>query len=403
MKEISIRREDKYRINILHSLIYIYFILSPFYFFKSGGLQVSHAFLLIAFGIFIVSSRGAKIPIREIQNNGEYAFFLMFVAVINLSYFILYGDAGFMLSTLYYIFNFFVIIMFSFLFKSESFQENFLKIMKGNMLIQFLVYIANLGRWFSWKRYMGTFNDPNQFAFYILISYSFIYLLSKKFNKGFILYSLLAFFLIVISASMGMLLGIGVLILLQIANLAKSKMLLLKKKYMFLAVLLVVALIFFILLLNTDSIERIYSQLSNVGIVQRIEEKFFNRPGNLLAERGYDRIAYYPQYILFGSGEGYHERWEKAYHQRELHATLPSVLFCYGIIPLIILISWMYKKIIKLPFDLLIVYIAVIAESFTLLNTRQSLFWMLFVLAPYLKKESCSDVKNKAYCQEVSP
>ncbi len=387
MKERSIRREDKYRSNILHSLIYIFLILSPFYFFQSGGLQVSHVFLLLALGVFIVSNRGPKAPLREIQRNWEYLFFLLFVLAINLCYFILYGDANFMRSSLYYIFNFFIIILSSFLFENESFQANFLKIMKGNMLIQLLIYLAGLGRWYGRARYMGTFNDPNQFAFYILISYSFIYLLSKKQNKSITIYSLLAFFLIVISASTGMLLGISLLILLQIINLVKSKMLLRKKKYIFI-VAAVVILILFILLLNTDIIKKISSQFSDVSIVQRVEEKIIKRRAGLLAERGYDRIYHYPQYIFFGSGEGYNQRWQKSFHQGELHATLPSVLFCYGIVPLIILISWMYKKIKKLPFDLLLVYIAVIAESFTLLNTRQSLFWMLFVLAPYLKKKA---------------
>ena len=103
-------------------------------------------------------------------------------------------------------------------------------------------------------------------------------------------------------------------------------------------------------------------------------------------ERGYDKLWIYPQYMLYGSGEGEYDRFILSAHSNEIHATLPSILFYYGIIPFLIILKWFYKKLKRVPFNLLIVYLALLMESFTLLNQRQALFWTIFMMAPQLSK-----------------
>ena len=98
---------------------------------------------------------------------------------------------------------------------------------------------------------------------------------------------------------------------------------------------------------------------------------------------GFCICIFYPQYILYGSGEGEYTRFTKTYHQDEIHATLPSILFYYGIIPTLILLSWVYSKIKKASIKTLIPLISIFMESFTLLNQRQVLFWILILFVSF--------------------
>ena len=131
--------------------------------------------------------------------------------------------------------------------------------------------------------------------------------------------------------------------------------------------------------------------MNNFLIVSIITEKISkinNKNDNnvsLIKERGYDRFIYYPQYILYGSGEGEYTRFKKTYHQDEIHATFPSILFYYGFIPTLILLSWLLDKIKNANVKTLIPLIAILIESFTLLNQRQVLFWVMILFVSYTR------------------
>ena len=86
--------------------------------------------------------------------------------------------------------------------------------------------------------------------------------------------------------------------------------------------------------------------------------------------------------------EGGEDRFEKVFHKTEIHSTFPAILFYYGLIPTYILIRWIYENIKKIRGQQFIIYIALLAESFTLANQRQALFWIIIVLATFLNKET---------------
>ena len=127
--------------------------------------------------------------------------------------------------------------------------------------------------------------------------------------------------------------------------------------------------------------------IDDFTIIERLEGKFNkvedDNNGSLWEERGYDRMWLYPQYLIFGAGSSRTSRFIKARHQNELHASLPSIWFCYGLIPLIILCRYLYEKFKKAGAGK-IVYLALILESFTLINYRQVLFWAIFVLGEFI-------------------
>ena len=380
-------KERKIKLILFYINIYIYLLLKPYYFFKSGLVQISDIFLIVAFFIFfILNIKNIKNVISCVMENKYYSIFLVFVFIINSIYTYIYKDISFIKSISYYIFNFIAIILFSYALKNENFQKRMNTIMKINLMLQFLISIVGIGRMYSF-RYMGTFNDPNQFAFFILITYSSIFIFNKKYKKSILIYLLISIFLIIKSSSTGMLLGISVFIVFEILNIIlhlpkvinqhkKEVLLIILFTFIFLAVYGMISII------KPNVEEMIKDKTTNIKIFERIKEKLdMNEERNgLLEDRGYDRIYYYPQYILYGSGEGAYSRWNKASFQGELHATLPSILFCYGIIPLILVLLWMYTKVKKLPIDIKIIYIALLLESFTLINSRQALFWIIFII-----------------------
>ncbi|MBR4672261.1 MAG: hypothetical protein IKO78_03575 [Bacilli bacterium] len=105
---------------------------------------------------------------------------------------------------------------------------------------------------------------------------------------------------------------------------------------------------------------------------------------NILQERGLDHLYIYPQYMLYGAGEGNYARFELVSHECEIHSTLPAILFYYGIVPFLLIACWIYKRTYKLNKHYMPVYLAIIFESFTLLNYRQSLFWVVFVFSEFI-------------------
>ena len=77
---------------------------------------------------------------------------------------------------------------------------------------------------------------------------------------------------------------------------------------------------------NTMMLERISYRLQDIGQQQ---------DDNLYA-RGYIRIWYYPEYIVVGAGEGALYRFaENSDPDHELHSTVGTILFSYGVIGLI--------------------------------------------------------------------
>lgn len=381
--------------DLMNICLYLYLLLKPFYVFESGSIQPSDIFLILAF-IFLLLTKN-KVKISElIKKNYKFLIFTILVFVINLIYFIIYSDTKFMLSSIYFIFNFIGILVFSFVVNNFKIKSNIKRIFRFNLLLQLFIFIIGLGRYYSDVRYMGTFNDPNQFGYYILISYMFIDLISYDLNnkKGDFIFLLISIFLILQSASTGMLLGISCFLLLKIIDFIR--LLFSRFKQYITKILLfcmfIVPVFIIVIILNSEYKFINIDKEDTLFIVSRVKEKFervntSTSDATLIEERGYDRFIYYPQYIFYGSGEGNYDRFTLTYHRNEIHATFPSILFYYGIIPFIILLLWFKDKIFPSNLTLIIPISALLLESFTLLNQRQLLFWAFFIFIDYIGKE----------------
>ena len=380
--------------SIITVLLLLYIITKPFYLWASGLPQISDIILAVAFAFTFLTYR-PKVIGNIIRQNIHFFIFLIFVIVINLLYSIYYADIDFNMKSLYYIFDALGIIVFSIFFENNQSSKKILRTGFAIALImQLVMFFTPFGRYYGGTRYMGSFNDPNQFAYFCLLSYSFIYLLTSsknRINSSNFLFLLITVYLIFQSSSTGMLLGASIFIVLFLANIVKTIVNKPKKylPYIFSIIILAIPIVCVISVIPATN--GYMDRIVNSQIFSRIKEKTVQASGqanaSLWEERGYDRMQYYPQYIIYGAGEGQYERFEKAYQHLEFHATLPSILFCYGILPFFFILKWGYRRIKSLKLETLSIYISLILESFTLINSRQVLFWAIFCLAGLIAKE----------------
>ncbi len=394
-------------------LLIAYLLLKPFYMFESGGLQIADLCLLAAFVLYIVLTKfntNLKQQLTTaIKSNALFVLFVAMTFMVNLTYFAYYGQYKFILSSLYYIFSFLAIVMFAIFCQKDDFLRKMSKAFKFGIVAQVAIFVLGLGRYYSPERYMGTFNDPNQFAFFIFLSYLFIYAIKilRKSNDSITLYLIATTALIFLSASTGMLLGLSVFLALQlIYGLVHFRLQYRTVRHIVYgatSAALLVTVLFFTVSAFTSNTSRadLADGLGAVSIGNRLQEKTAKAEGEaemtLWEERGYDKIYKYPENTLYGAGEGAYERFEKAASVNELHATLPSILFYYGIVPFLVLLRWIYLKIRHNDPRLLIAIAALFIESFTLLNQRQSLFWVFIILGSAYTYQNSRIGKSKKH------
>ncbi len=380
---------------IYEILLCIYLLLKPYYIFSSGGLQIGDVVLTVAFFFFIFNNGKIK---KLVTRNKKFLLFVFLTFVINVIYYFAYYKFKFIISSLYYVFNIFIIFLFTEFMQEDKKLKIMGNIVKVNIVLQLIIFILGLGRYYNSTRYMGTFNDPNQFAYYIFTSYLILHMIAIKLKdrSGKFIFLLLSILLIVFSSSTGMTLGIGIFFILEMCNVIIKIPLLIKKNFgkIFPSVLIIVLIVsIFGIFINKIQIENINYKLDNITVLSRIKDKlsridFDNDDSGLTIweERGYDKIYNQPYVILYGSGEAEYGRFVAA-HDGEIHATLPSILFYYGIVPTYILISWIWSYIKNQKIDVTIVYIAMFMESFFLLNQRQAYFWILIIFGDIFKEK----------------
>ena len=157
------------RNRMVEVLFYTAVLTKQFYLLPSGSIGIADLFFALSGALALIMAwrSGKKIWYQE---DFPWVVFLIFAAVINGIYFVRTGKGSFPLHTLYWIYSAFLIWAFRTLY-SDSFMRGLCWICRINLVFQTIVLISGRGRYFheSWggSRFMGTFNDPNQFAFFI--------------------------------------------------------------------------------------------------------------------------------------------------------------------------------------------------------------------------------------------
>lgn len=384
------------------TLFFLFFVLKQFYIFPSGQIGIADIMLGVCFLFLFTQAirhlylQHSSIPssaIQNLHNTPDFTLycFLLCVVTINCIYSILYHDSTFLLFTSFWIFNGCAIWCFRTL-ASKYGKAFFLCIIiaaKGNILIQFVIFAMGKGRLFYeyWgaTRYMGTFNDPNQLAFFLFMMILLCYLYHCQYSdQTFPVFYLLGIIPMLASKSTGSLLGMFVF---TIAMILWKTFSFWRQKHLpqsFLAAGLSLVIISFIIFLHliwpTSDFDL---HTADYTMLTRIQDKLWKiSHGGLLSlvlDRGIDKFMLYPKYLFLGAGEGGFARFLLTDQYHEIHSSLLSLLFCYGIVPSLILLTWLFGNLKNCTPKMWCAVLALLVESFFLINYRQPMFWLILL------------------------
>lgn len=373
-------------------LLLLFILIRPFYVRASGQVQPADGFLMLYFFCTVYRDFKAEVLVPNIKKNKLFYIFLVFAIMINAFYHKVVPDPRFLFSSLYLIYMGVVVYSYDSGI-NKGLIDKIRYILYGNLMIQFLIYSSGLGRLYYelWEegatRYMGTFTDPNQFGFYIFIVLLFAYL--TKHEKAdtylFPITSVMGIFLVIQSKSLAAFLGLAVLYTLALLRFIGEKFRVNKVILYVMLILTTTGVVYYFIPTSDFRIEDV-----EYNTVNRIRYKIYNviyADGikDILRERAAEKIINYPEYFIYGAGEGNYERYYPE-PVNEIHSSFINLFFSYGLIPFAILMGWFKKRLKGLNAVSLVCFITILIESMFLVNYRQALFWVLWITLFYLNE-----------------
>jgi len=317
---------------LIYFLWAFHIVLTPIYLFGSGSMQPSHAVMLTAMLIFFILAKEqsvteswvpAEIKI-EYDNRGRivcaiFCLFVLYVTIVNSYWSVALNSWKPLFFSLFQYYNL-LLIYFAFnliKFNCLSFFRHTWAGFSGAIVLVFVAVFAS--GFNSASREEGLFNNPNQLAFFC-VSSCVIFFISDRLSIGSSIWNrimlVVSCFLCLLTLSRAGLVACFIIFTFTMLGDVKQ------------AGRVALMMFFGFLLLATS-----YS----IGFNERMQAR--NKQTSAVFDsqvegRGYDRILANPEYLLFGAGEGLNKRFggELASIGGELHSSVGTLMFCYGII-----------------------------------------------------------------------
>ena len=358
--------------NLILCLYSAYFILKPFYLWNSGIPQIADLTMVLLITVFFALKKRFTLTIEKKAKKIVVTGFILtyYVIIFNLLWLlILNAKDSFLLPSLYYMYNFLVLLLIIALY--SEYKHKILKLTYKAALIsvvlQMVVYVLEGG--FSGGRTTVGFNNPNQLGYYGLLIICILIYTAKKLEvkiKWYILGICCSLVLVLASLSKAAILStIGVIVFSLISN---YKTILFTRKYVFL--FLVGTLVFSYLYVFGKS------QIPLLQSVERRISSIGQDYDDSLDGRGYLRVLEYPKYWLFGSGEGAYERFQSLTGV-ELHSTLGNQFVSYGIVGTVLLLLLFHYCLKNDNYRSWYLLFFVLLYGLTHNGIRNSLLWIL--------------------------
>ncbi len=355
---------------------FIYLVLKPVYLFPVGMPQISDA--ILAFGIL----PACVIMFMECRNSVSLVtitggMFAAMTVAINLLNYIFYPDRMFLLSSLYYPYNFLIFLFAVFLFRQDGELMIRLSVL-GIFISLFLQFVTSefFPDYDMGERLTGGFKNPNQLAYWSLLSAAMLVFLRRGQKFG-----VMELFAIALAA------------FLQTLALSKTGIITFS---LFLSLLVFapqishgvkIALVFLMLLAGSylafapEQLQRLEARMDAVERVsQRIGNIGFERD-DTLEGRGYNRIIESPEYLLVGAGEGGYNRFRTAGSPAELHSGLATILFSYGVMGLLLFSVFLLLIFYRQPPYYIAILLTVMLFGATSQTVRFTHTWVFFGIA----------------------
>lgn len=292
---------------------------------------------------------------------------------INITHYAFSPDRKFMLSSLYYIYNFAVFLFVDFLFSKSPDKVNKITYvaLATSILFELIVVILDYG---NEVRAQGSFNNPNQLGYWSLLSFTLLIIVKrdKKINWFDAILIMSVFTMQALSLSKaGMISMLFCMIILFFSKVVSNT------QRIITCILIIVTSIYIIsfnnnllrAFLSIDTIEAVYNRLSTIGA----------QGDDSLSGRGYDRIFENPHYLILGAGEG--ANWRYSVQNKELHSGLATLAFSYGIVGFITFFAFLYFVFRRRPWRHILLIIPIMLYGLTHQNVRFTYFWVVIAAA----------------------
>lgn len=385
--------EYRWKDKIVFYLYSLYFILNPFYFWKSGLPQIAD-FIMVLLMIVYITNSGLKISFNS-KSAGFLKtglFFAIWVIIVNLSWSLFLQSDSFIFPTLFYVYNFLVATLVVSL--HSQYKEKIIEITYKAVLISVIIQIANffISGGFAGRRMTASFNNPNQLGYYSLLIISFLIFSSyhkkismKWFIVGLISSTVLSF------ASLSKAAIVSFIGLITFFLFSKNQNKRFKRNF-----IITVLLIFLIIGIVYNTTEIIQDN-PLINSVQKRLQSIGNDSDDSLEGRGYDRIFEYPEYWLFGAGEGEFTRFKN--QRMEFHSTLGNIQVSYGLVGTVLFIIFMLLALKNDNCKSWYILLSLMTYGLTHNGIRNSLLWILLALMvsyqkiPHKEKEQANNFK----------
>jgi hypothetical protein len=257
--------------------------------------------------------------------------FLTYAAIVNLVWFGIELDRRFVLTALYYPYNVGAVILVASLVASYGWERmaDYTKLALGAALVLELVAISLFQGSMHVEegvivRSVGTFSNPNQLGYWALCVGSCWMAACGSERLRWSDVAMLGAVISIAAASLSKAAMIGSAVLAVSAIWFQGMSL---KLRICTATLCLAGLI-----AASPQMGAVVERIATTDVAERLAN--IGRQKDDSAEgRGYDRIWRHPEYLVLGAGEGaYHRFTRSAAAGREMHSTLGTVLYSYGII-----------------------------------------------------------------------
>lgn len=358
-----------------------YVLLKPFYILPSGLPQPADMLLALALPFALTMPLQSKSgDIRSIQL--LMTVFCVYAALVSLGWAFALMDPGVALFAAHYSFNLCLVVIV--LRIGQLHPEATLRVIAYAISLSAIVQAAALA--FAYDaarlRQIASFNNPNQLGYWSLLSLCIFWSIAGELRtRWYLQAATVACLLYTAASSLSKASMISVALLCVLHFLKKPKPVLLA---------LVGLAVACAVLEDPALVERVSARLQNIGEQQ----------DDTLESRGYIRILYYPEYVIVGAGEGalyrFGEKADSDQQLREIHSTLGTILFSYGLIGSAAFGAAMWHLYRLSSAARLIYLLPPFLYGFTHQGLRFSFLWLLFGLLAVLGATSGRNRTPKA-------
>jgi hypothetical protein len=351
-----------------------YLMTSMFYVWSSGLPQPGDFLLLffIAAALLWSWSRVPEEPLLYVM----LGILLVWITTINVIWFLVLGDYTFLRKTTFYYFN--AVVVFFVVVIGFHDYERLRRCVWWSCIIALviqLVYTQALAGWLS-GRDTGTFNNPNQLAYWALLILACLAVVKGREPLGFIDISalLIALYFPLVAASRAGTASVALIIVIIALT-----------RRWHVSTASVGAAVVAIGLLTEATIGGIAGRVSSIEsisasasmLAHRIEYAE-NQGLHSLMKRGYDRLLAYPEYLVLGAGEGAFERTNAS--GKEFHSSMGTLLLSYGIVGLTLFAAMLLVVFRKAPLRNWLYMAPIVTFGMTHQGLRFSEFWIFLGL-----------------------